>query len=461
MPDARALSAIISRDLDVRGSYARDTSGLELVPEGVARPASEAEVVEVLRHSWADRVPVTPAGGQTSTTGASITDRGLLLSLRSLDRILDIDPVRRTARAQPGVAVAELAAAAAEHGLLFAPDPTSEREATLGGAVACNASGARTLRYGPTRDHVRALRVAHAGGDVAEYRRSFLEKNTVGYAAVQNPIDWFIGSEGTLGVVLEVEVGLLPHPERIVGMTLPFPDEQQALAFVAAARDSAALDPRCLEFFDPETAAIFLNGGRAQEGERGPALVYTEETLGGDEEPDFDGWLALAERFGVVDADIQVYDDDAALRDARRRRHGVPATMQERGFRHLAAGGRRISTDWSVPYRRLGEMVAIGRKLAAEAGIPQPVFFGHAGNGHPHANFIAPDPAAVQRAEAVVAAMLDRVVAMGGTVAAEHGIGKIKRRWVGLQLSPRQRAVMTALKRELDPHGLLAPGNVL
>ncbi len=458
MPEAgpRALGAIISHDPDVRGSYARDTSGLHLLPEGVARPASEAEVLEVLRHSWADRIPVTPAGGQTSTTGASITDRGLILSLRSLDRILDIDTVRRTARVQPGVPVAELAAAAAEHGLLFAPDPTSEREATLGGAVACNASGARTLRYGPTRDHVRALRVAHAGGDIAEYRRSFLEKNTVGYAAVQNPIDWFIGSEGTLGVVLEVEVALLPRPERIVGLTFPFPDEQQALAFVAEARDSAAVRPRCLEFFDPETAAIFL--GREDSG---PALVYTEETVEGDAEPDFDAWLALAERFGVLDADIQVYDDDAALRDARRRRHTVPATMQERGFRHLPAGGRRISTDWSVPYRRLGEMVAIGRRLARDAGIPQPVFFGHAGNGHPHANFIAPDPAAVERAEGVVAAMLREVVSMGGTVAAEHGIGKIKRRWVGLQLSERQRAVMAALKRELDPHGLMAPGNIL
>ena len=461
MPDVRSLGAIVSYDRDVRGSYARDVSGLEMLPEGVARPAAEDEVVEVLRHSQADRIALTPAGGQTSTTAASISDRGLILSLRSLDRILDIDPVRRTARAQPGVPIAELAAAAAEQGLLFAPDPTSEREATLGGAVACNASGARTLLYGPTRCHVRALRVAHAGGDIAEYRRTYLEKNTVGYALAQNPVDWFIGSEGTLGVVLEVEVGLLPRPERIVGLTLPFPDEQQALAFVVAVRESEGVHPRCLEFFDPETAAIFLGDGTTQEGDSGPALVYTEEALDGDREPDFDSWLELAERFGVLADDIQVYDDDAALREARRRRHTVPATMQERGFRHLGDGGRRVSTDWSVPYRRLGEMVAIGRRLAAEAGVPRPVFFGHAGNGHPHANFIAPDPAAVERVEAVVAAMLREVVAMGGTVAAEHGIGKIKRKWVGLQLSPRQLGVMRAVKRELDPLGLMAPGNIL
>lgn len=454
------MSTSLSRDADVRASFANDTSGLTMLPDAVARPASPEEVVEVLRQASTDRTAVTPAGGQTSTTGASITDHGILLSLRGLDRIIDIDPVRRVARAQPGVLVADLARAAAEQGLLFAPDPTSEIDATLGGAVACNASGARTLRYGPTRAHVRALKVALASGEVVEFRRTHLEKNTVGYALVHDPVDWFVGSEGTLGVVLEAEFGLLPKPERIVGLAVPFPNEPAALKFVAAARDSATVHPRCLEFFDTHTSAIFGAGGPVADDAAAPPVVYTEETLDADQEPPFDAWLALSDTYGARDADIEVFDNDAALRDARRRRHAIPAVMQEVGGRYQKDGGRRLSTDWSVPFRRLEEMVRIARDLADAAGVEQSVIFGHAGNGHPHQNFIARDPVQVERMDDVVETTLRQVLAMGGTLAAEHGIGKIKRRWVSLQLTPLQIAVMRAIKHELDPLGILSPGNV-
>src|SRR5438105_2190154 len=221
---ARAdVSVRLSHDIDVRESVASDASGLHLVPDAVARPSSVDEVLEILHEATAQRTTVTTAGGQTSTTGASITDHGIILSLRALDKIVDIDEANATARVHAGVLVSDLARHAAEHGLLFAPDPTSEVEATVGGAVACNASGARTLMYGPTRNHVRALRVALASGDVVELRRTLLEKNTVGYALAHDPVDWFIGSEGTLGVILEIEFALLPKPEEVVGFALPFP----------------------------------------------------------------------------------------------------------------------------------------------------------------------------------------------------------------------------------------------
>src|SRR5690606_4835507 len=134
------------------------------------------------REAGATRTPVTAAGGQTSTTGASITDHGILLSLRGLDRVLDLDVERRTMRVQAGALLGAAKRLAAEHGLLLAPDPTSEEECTVGGAVACNASGARTLAYGATRAHVLALRVALASGEVIDVRRPGLEKNTAGFA---------------------------------------------------------------------------------------------------------------------------------------------------------------------------------------------------------------------------------------------------------------------------------------
>ncbi|MDE3216553.1 MAG: FAD-binding oxidoreductase, partial [Gemmatimonadota bacterium] len=249
---ADAPAPRLERDRSVRESYARDASGLWMVPDAVARPASAGEVADVVRRAAADRTPVTAAGAQTSTTGASISDRGIVLSTRPMARVLDLDERGRTVRVEPGVLLGDLQRALAPHGLFFAPDPTSDQECTVGGAIACNASGPRTLRYGPTRSHVRALTVVAADGSTVEVRRPMLEKNTAGYLAVQDPVDWFVGSEGTLGVIVAAELALLPRPAREIGLAIPLADEQRALAFVVAARESAAVSPRCLEYFDRE-----------------------------------------------------------------------------------------------------------------------------------------------------------------------------------------------------------------
>jgi FAD/FMN-containing dehydrogenase len=309
---------------------------------------------------------------------------------------------------------------------------------------------------------VRALRVALADGTVVELRRSALEKNTVGYALAHDPVDWFIGSEGTLGVVVEVELGLLALPEQVVGLALPFASEEDSLRFVVAARESAAVHARCIEFFDRRALAI----AREAEGTPGwaraaGALVYVEEVPAPGREPALDEWLALAEVHGALVDDVRVYDGEVALREARRVRHAVPAHMNERGAARRPHGGRKVSTDWAVPYRHLARAIGRARELADEATVEQAVTYGHAGNGHPHQNFIAHDADELARIDRVVEATLREVIALGGTVAAEHGIGKIKRKWLPLQMSPLQVRAMAAIKRELDPAGILAPGNVL
>ncbi len=452
----------IERDADVRRAFASDASGLVLVPEGVARPSSSAEVAALVAECNATGVPITPAGGQTSTTAASITDRGVLLSLRAMERVLEVDAARRIVRAEPGVIVADLKRACAAEGLLLPLDPTSEEECTVGGAVACNASGARSLRYGATRPHVSALTVVLADGTMTTLRRPQLEKNTVGYALAHDPVDWFVGSEGTLGVVVEAEFALLPLPEQVIGLALPFATEREAMRFVVAARESDALNPRCIEYFDDLALEIV----RGAEGSRdwapgAAAFVYVEEEPLAGTAPALDGWLELAERYGGLVDDARVYESESALREARRVRHAVPAHMNERGDARRAFGGRKVSTDWAVPYQRLGEAIVRARSLARDAGIEQAVIYGHAGNGHPHQNFIAHDADELARIERVVEATLREVLAMGGTVAAEHGIGKLKRKWLPLQMTPLQMRGMTAVKRELDPNGTFAPGNVL
>jgi FAD/FMN-containing dehydrogenase len=193
------------------------------------------------------------------------------------------------------------------------------------------------------------------------------------------------------------------------------------------------------------------------------AMVYVEETGAhedGHEELPLDAWLALAESHAAMAEDIRVYDSPASQLEARRMRHAVPATMNERGAARRPFGGRKVSTDWAVPYPRLAEALHIARGYAVEAGIPLGIAYGHAGNGHPHQNFVAQDADELRRIEQVVYATLKAVIAMGGTVAAEHGIGKLKSRWLPLQMSDAQQRLMRAVKREFDPHGLLAPGNV-
>jgi glycolate oxidase len=270
---------VVTRDADIRLAHARDASGLELVPDEVARVDEAGEVVELVHHAIDARTTITPAGSQTSMTGASITDSGLLLSLLPMNDIIDVDVERRVARVEPGVRIGELNAELAESGLMFAPDPTSENDATVGGAIALNASGARSLYYGATRQHVAGITVVHADGEIGRYSRFRPEKNTVGYMMVQDPVDWFVGSEGTLGIVVEAELSLVDVPRAPVGLAIPFSSTDAALAFVVDARQDGARRPRCLEYFDVEAAAIAgaVDGVVSRAGD---AMIYLEDDAG-------------------------------------------------------------------------------------------------------------------------------------------------------------------------------------
>ena len=455
------MSVTLSKDKSVREAYEADASGLHLIPDFVARPESIQEVVELMHRATADKLSVTCAGAQTSTTGASITDSGILLSLRSLDDVAPVDIKSRTIKVGPGALVGDIKRTAAAVGLLFAPDPTSEEESTIGGAIACNASGARTFKYGATRQHVQALKIVMATGDIREFRRSNLEKNTVGYAFAHDPIDWFIGSEGTLGIIVEAELSLLPLPAHVIGLAIFFATEDAALGFVVAARESRNVAPRCIEYFDDQAIAIARGAVPGAMIPPGSAtMVYVEEEVGDDIDSTLLRWSDLLEEL-APDFEPLVFDGEARLREARRMRHSIPATMNERGGQQLRAGGRKVSTDWAVPYARLGEAIQKARSVTASYNIPQPVIYGHAGNGHPHENFVARDREELATIEKAVEQTLRHVLALGGTVAAEHGIGKIKRRWLPLQMNTLQIAMMGAVKKELDPNALLAPGNIL
>jgi FAD/FMN-containing dehydrogenase len=192
-------------------------------------------------------------------------------------------------------------------------------------------------------------------------------------------------------------------------------------------------------------------------------MIYVEDVPATDNDADnvLDHWLGLSQSHNAIESDIRAYQSSVDLRDARVMRHAVPAAMNELGASYRSAGGRKVSTDWAVPYERLGEALEVSARAIEKHGAPTPVTYGHAGNGHPHQNFIAENAGSLARINSAVDETLRAVIAIGGTVSAEHGLGKLKKHWLSLQSSERQIGVMRALKNSLDPRGILAPGNIL
>lgn len=447
-------------DPDILEAYNSDALGYRGSPEGLFRPADEAETADILRDCAASGRKLTPTALRSSTTGGCVCHEGFLLATEKLSRVLDIRPEPLTAVAQPGVNLGELKRALEDHGLFFPPDPTSENDCTLGGAVATNASGARALKYGATRRWVRRIRAVLADGRPLELHASSVDKNAAGYFGFQDPLQLFIGSEGTLGVITEVEVRCLPTPADYIAVFAFFPSEADTLRAVTAIRD-ARWPVRCLEYFD--LACLHLL--RREKGAELPAhpggmLFFEEEVAEGGAETALENWLERLEGLGAVVDDTVVGDTRARKQQMRDFRHAVPSGLNEQGIRYRDRGGRKLSTDWAVDYRLLPDVVPAVRAMCAAEGLGEVFCFGHIGNGHPHFNLLAPGETALFAARRAVHAMCRHVCGLGGTISAEHGIGKTKKEFLAYMYPPVVLEWMHAFKRAADPLGILAPGNL-
>lgn len=462
----------VTTDPDVRAAYATDASGLTAVPREVARPDSESELADLLRICHDKTIGVTPQGLRSSTTGASVpyglpveSNDGVALSLERMNNVLLIDPDRRIAIVEPGIVTADFKAQVRAAGLFYPPDPTSEEECTLGGNIACNASGSRSYQYGTTRDYVRALRVVLADGQVVEPRRIETNKNAAGYYGFQNPVDLWIGSEGTLGVVTQIEVGLLAGEPDFYGAMVFFSTWQQAIAFVLAAdqaRREDRLAPRCLEFFGRSALSLLqvIETPLSVPKDAGAAIFFEEEIEPGQAAVRLEAWEPLITKHGGKLDTTLVAQSTAEKKELRRLRHMIPTEMNERGQRATGKGGRRVSTDFAVPLRQLPNLMERCFRLMDERFDGFTVAYGHVGNGHPHFNLLAEDRDALVRAEETVQEMVRGALSMGGTLSAEHGIGKVKVPFFEA-LYPRWiRDSMRVVKETLDPRRILAPGNL-
>lgn len=444
--------------------YLADASGYRGRADELLLPASEAEVAEVLRRAAAGNIPVTISGGGSGLTGGRVPDGGWLVSLEKLN---GIEVHEGYAVCGAGASLASIQAAAAPSRQFYGPDPT-EYSAAIGGTVATNASGSRSFLYRDTRRHVRGLRVALASGEVVALRRGEkppfaipaipapdVRKNTAGYYMREGMdyLDLFIGSEGTLGVVTQVEVALLPLPGELFTGVVFFATDEAALDAVDAWRGVAGL--RMLEYIDANSLDMVRS--RIAEIPAGArAAVLTEQEVPEGEDA-AERWLErLKESAALIEGSW--FAASAADRERFRQfRHTLPEVVNELARQR---GLTTMGTDFAVPVARNREMLRIYRETLDREFPGQCSIFGHIGDAHVHLNFLCADEEQWRIAMRLMKEFARRAVELGGTVSAEHGLGKRKRELLELQFTAAEIGEMKAVKRRLDPQWLLGRGTL-
>jgi D-lactate dehydrogenase (cytochrome) len=475
----------------------------------VVFPESAEEVAQVLAKATRDKTPVTISGAGTGTVGGRVPFGGIVIATDRLNHIKRVgrDEKGGHAVAQAGVRLIDLQRAVEADGLLYPPDPT-ERTCFLGGTIATNASGSRTFKYGPTRNYVERLKIALASGDVIDLRRGEsraqsdgrltiplssggtidatlptyqmprVRKHASGYfvAPGMDVIDLFIGSEGTLGVIVEAEVRLLLKSEGLLSGVVFFDGEEDLLGFVRESRErslwhrlqsvadlsdsqtevGATLDARALEYFDQESLR-FLRQKYDTIPEQAVGAVFFEQEINlATEESLMNEWLELTERHQALGDQSWFATNEQDHAKLREFRHALPVLMNEWFAKYKQ---RKVSTDMAVPDDSFAEMLNFYRD-ALRGGELRYTIFGHIGDNHVHVNILPRDDAEAGRAREIYQSFIHKAVELGGTISAEHGIGKLKREYLREMYGDQHLREMAAVKRAFDPAGILGQGNI-
>ena len=465
----------------------------------VVFPETSEEVAEVLAEAAREGTPVTVAGAGTGIVGGRVPLGGTVLATERLNKIERIvrEEAGGYAVAGAGVVLADFQRAVAAQGLIYPPDPT-EWSCYLGGSVATNASGARTFKYGATRNYIRRLKIALTTGDLLDLRRGQIHADAEGHLRIplsqgrsinarlpsyqmpqtrkhasgyyvapgMDALDLFIGSEGTLGVITEVEARLLPVAENVLSGVVFFKTEENLLAFVRDARarsletrergTSGGLDARALEYFDDESLRFLRQKYALIPNWAAGALFFEQETSARTEERLMTEWLALLESHDALLDDSWFATDEADRRRMLEFRHQLPVLVNEWLARH---GQRKVSTDMAVPDCAFAGVLRLYKETLRATGL-QYVIFGHIGDNHVHVNIMPRDDREATRAREIYLEFARRVVRLRGTISAEHGIGKLKREYLRLLYADEHLGEMAALKRAFDPAAILGRGNI-
>ena len=444
----RRLGAAVRTGRAARWAASFDSSKLSFLPAAVIKPRRAADVGVVLALANRHRVPVTVRGRGTTLTGAAVPLRGgWVIDLTGLRRIR-IDAEAGLAHVQAGATNAAVHAAAEARGWFYPPDPSSNQYCTIGGNIACNAGGMHGGKYGVTRDYVLALKGFLPTGEWVEWGTA-----TKKFSAGFNLRDLWIGSEGLLGVVTDAVLKLIPLPPARWTLLTAFTDEVAALR-AARALFARRLQPAICEFLDRYSVqcAECATGRRVFAGQTGRPLILLE----------------LAGSMNEVDdqkREVRAWAQEhaAAFREARSRAEAERLWEVRRrcSSAMFALGDSKLNEDIVIPMRQYERFARFLERLRRASGLPIPTF-GHLADGNLHVNIMyhRGHPAECHAAEAAVRRLMETVVSLGGAISGEHGIGLAKTPFFRLQHRPAQVRAMRAVKRALDPRGILNPGKM-
>ncbi|MBQ4150998.1 MAG: FAD-binding oxidoreductase [Clostridia bacterium] len=436
---------------DISPDYSHDElGGISRMPDVLVRVLSTEEISAIMKHAYARTIPVTVRGSGTGLVGSSVAvEGGIMLETTMMNKILELDEDNLTVTVQPGVLLMELSAFAEDHDFLYPPDP-GEKSATIGGNISTNAGGMRAVKYGVTRDYVRALTVVMPNGEIMQLG-SKVVKNSSGYSLK----DLIIGSEGTLAIITEAVLKLMPLPKFSVSLLVPFPDMKTAIESVPKIIRSKVI-PTAIEYMSRDTI-LFSESylGKKFPDKKNDAYILL--TFDGNTEHQVQSDMQT-----VADLCLEIGALDAYIVDTDERKKSVWSARSAFLEAIKASTTEMDECDVVVPRSKVDEFIKYTHKIAEDENVRIPSF-GHAGDGNLHVYICRDDlddTAWEKKLEVCFDLMYKKAEELGGLVSGEHGIGYAKKGYMRKQYGEEQIALMQGIKKAFDEKNILNPGKV-
>lgn len=486
---------IIKTKQDEIQNYLVDASNFKGKCDAVYIPLNREELLNILKEANQQKIKVTVSGAGTGLTGARVPEEGIVISTEKLNHIIEINTEENYVIVEPGVYLSHLLDELKKVNRFYPPDPT-EKNCFIGGTVATNASGAKTFKYGATRNFVQELEIILADGDELNLKRGeifsdgnklklttksckeiLLElpeinlpvtKNASGYFIKPNmdAIDLFIGSEGTLGVFSKIKLKILPYPERIISMVAFFNNEFDALRFIDEARNISyqtrqtnsedEIDALALEFFDGNSLKFLSVDFPNIPSYTSAAVWFEQEAKILNEDLLIEKWFNLISKYKVEEENIWFATSETERKKLEEFRHAISWKVNE----YIARNNfRKLGTDVAVPDIQMINFYNYLIELMSDSDIDY-VLYGHLGNSHFHLNMLPKNENEFEKGKELYRRICLKAIELKGTFSAEHGIGKIKTQYLIDMFGERTVDQMKSIKKQFDPNYILGVGNI-
>jgi len=487
---------IIKTNQDFIQHYFEDSSGmLGAHAEKLIIAESADDVIKVMKESCLKKTPVTVVGGATGVTGGCLAFGGTILStekLNSIEHVKRISEHKALLKTGAGAFVSDIKNFVLANGWLYPPDPT-EKNATVGGNISTNASGGRGFKYGTTRDYINAIEIVFPDGSFSKIERGCIFaddkgevvfytdigqkkiklptytlpkiKNATGYFNKKNAdlIDIFIGSEGTLGVIVSAELILIKPFEAMFGGIIFFEDRKKSWDFVTEVRNISkmhdeknGINAMSLEYFDKNALTLIKKDYPVIPDNVDAGILFEQDCSKNNYDSILDKWIKLIEKYGIDINKVWFATNEKEQEEFRKFRHKIPERVNELVKKYKIP---KVGTDIAVPHDKLEEIINFCEDLFNKSKLTY-LTFGHIGESHLHANLIASTKQEYEKCRQLYLEIAKKAVTLGGTVSAEHGIGKTKHPFAEAMLGKEGIEEMRKFKLSLDPCNILGQNNI-